>query len=179
MLKNLYFLGIIPPAEIASEITKMKHFCADQFNTVHALNSPPHITIAAPFKTDPQGEKTLMELLQKESKTVKPFYIELNGFDHFSKRVVFVSAKPNPALTLAQIKFSQIISSVVPPESPRESGFHPHMTIAFRDVQPKQFDGIWSHFKGRDFNRIFQCRAITLLKYTDHKWIPFRTIAFA
>jgi 2'-5' RNA ligase len=178
MLKNLYFLGIIPPREIADEITRMKLFCAENFKTVHALNSPSHITVVPPFRSDLQGEKNMLGRLAVEAKSKKSIFIELKGFDHFSNRVVFVSVEQNPALRMIHSHFSPIIEDLFPPDVKKDSRFHAHLTIAFKDVGPKQFEGIWDHFKDQEYNRAFFCREITLLKYTDHKWIPFKSFSF-
>lgn len=178
MLKNLYFLGIIPPREIADEITRMKQYCSENFRAVHALNAPSHITVVPPFMSDQQGEKIMMNRLAEEARSRKSIFIELRGFDHFSNRVVFVSVEQNPALKMLHSHFSPIILDLFPPDIKKETRFHAHLTIAFKDVGPRQFEKIWDHFKDQEYSRAFYCREITLLKYADHRWVPIKSFSF-
>jgi len=144
MLKNLYFLGIIPPAEIASDITLMKQFCADNFNCRHALNAPPHITLLPPFRVDTTVLHKLDALLAQTTKSFAPFFIELNGFDHFSNRVVFVAIENNKSLDNIQQHCAKAITGMLPQDEPDKARFHAHVTIAFKDIDPQKFESIWN-----------------------------------
>ncbi len=170
MLKNLYFLGIIPPVEIASEITLMKQFCADNFNCRHALNAPPHITLVPPFRIESAGLHMLDALLAQTTISFAPFFIELNGFDHFSNRVVFVSVENNMYLNSIQQHCAKAITGILPLDEPDKARFHAHVTIAFKDIDPKNYELIWSHFERKSFNRMFQTNALFLLNYKSGNW---------
>ncbi|MGZ3865397.1 MAG: 2'-5' RNA ligase family protein, partial [Bacteroidia bacterium] len=53
-------------------------------------------------------------------------------------------------------------------------GFHPHVTIAFRDLKKDQFHKAWQHFKGKAFAAEFTCTHFCLLKYGLGKWDVYR-----
>jgi 2'-5' RNA ligase len=51
-----------------------------------------------------------------------------------------------------------------------DRAFHPHITIANRDLKPSDFIKAWEHFAKNDFNEMFQIRSISLLKLGPDKW---------
>jgi 2'-5' RNA ligase len=48
-------------------------------------------------------------------------------------------------------------------------GFHPHMTIAFRDLKKNKFQEVWQLFKERKFQAEFPYAGISLLRL-EKKW---------
>ena len=46
---NLYFIALLPPVEVAEEVTEIKQFFARNYNSRAALKSPPHVTLQPPF----------------------------------------------------------------------------------------------------------------------------------
>jgi 2'-5' RNA ligase len=51
--------------------------------------------------------------------------------------------------------------------------FVPHMTVAFRDLQPAQFRAAWPQFKARLFQGSFLASALTLLLHDGKRWQVF------
>jgi 2'-5' RNA ligase len=48
-------------------------------------------------------------------------------------------------------------------------GFHPHATIAFRDVKKSKFEEVWSIYKGKKYEAHFEYVGFSLLKLNS-KW---------
>jgi 2'-5' RNA ligase len=48
--------------------------------------------------------------------------------------------------------------------------FHPHITIANRDMKPARFEKAWEHFSNKEFTESFDTNSIFLLKLNDGKW---------
>ena len=48
--------------------------------------------------------------------------------------------------------------------------FHPHITIANRDMKPAHFEKAWEHFSNKKFSETFDMNSISLLKLGQAKW---------
>jgi 2'-5' RNA ligase len=95
----------------------------------------------------------------------------LRGFSHFNKKVLFINVNENRALE--EIKrqtekhFIQMFRDSIKTD---DHAFHPHITIANRDLKPADFIKAWEHFAKKDFKEMFQIRSISLLKLGPDKW---------
>jgi 2'-5' RNA ligase len=48
--------------------------------------------------------------------------------------------------------------------------FHPHLTVAFRDLKKPNYQLAWEEFKSKNFQAEFIADKITLLKHTGKVW---------
>jgi len=56
-------------------------------------------------------------------------------------------------------------------EDPRNKWpFHPHITIAHRDLAERDFPDVWAFFREKIFERKFEADALTLLRNMEGKW---------
>jgi 2'-5' RNA ligase len=64
--------------------------------------------------------------------------------------------------------------------STKEQGFrfHPHMTIATRDLSEEAFLAAWPEFCGRSFEATFTVNSLFLLKHNGKTWDIFREFPF-
>lgn len=53
-------------------------------------------------------------------------------------------------------------------------GFHPHITVAFRDLKKATFEKIWEEYQKKTFRDAFECNSICLLKQVDESWEMYR-----
>ena len=60
----------------------------------------------------------------------------------------------------------------------KNRGYHPHMTVAFRDLKPSAFRQAWEEFEGRELSHHFEVRSIVLLKHNGKDWEIFREFRF-
>jgi len=169
-MEHLYFIAILPDVTISSELTRFKYIAGEKFNSSKALNSPPHITLVPPFKCEYAKEKEILEILRKISKTTKEFYITLNGFNKFDKKVIFVDVEKNEELYELKGKVMKSIESIIPELKNNSNKFHPHITIAFRDLKKEIFSEAWKYFSKMEYYRIFKADNITLLRHNGKKW---------
>ena len=170
-MKSLYFIAILPPEPILSEIRHMKVYVKERFDSGRALRSPAHITLVPPFLADEQGLEKVHALLSDVANNASPFDVEIDGFDCFRPRVVFVNPKPNLALESLQ---RQLIGLSDQWKRYADKGFHAHITIAFRDLSPKAFEKAWAYFEGREFKRLFAADSISLLLNGQEGWSVIR-----
>ena len=52
----------------------------------------------------------------------------------------------------------------------KDRPFHPHITIAFRDLKKPMFYEAWEYFGGLKFNGRFSVEEVNLLKHEGGKW---------
>jgi 2'-5' RNA ligase len=88
--QSLYFIAIVPPDEIACEVTKWKEYMRDHFASERALRSPAHITLFAPFFLSQKDEKALVDCVTETAKKFNPFRLDLNEFKAFKPRVIYI-----------------------------------------------------------------------------------------
>ncbi|NND32874.1 MAG: 2'-5' RNA ligase family protein [Saprospiraceae bacterium] len=171
MPESLYFLAVLPPPSTAEEITAFKHVIADRYGSIHALKSPPHITLIPPFWKHDADMHHLVNDLIVWSLTKRCFDLELLNFDCFKPRVIYVDIVKNRDLESLQKALSEHLKEKWEINSKVRNAFHPHMTIAFRDLEPKAFYQAWDYFKHRSYQARFHCNALYLLKHFRGKWV--------
>ncbi|GAB4241077.1 MAG: 2'-5' RNA ligase family protein [Ekhidna sp.] len=171
-LERLYFIAIIPPEKIREEITQLKVLMAERFNSKQALKSPPHITLHMPFKWKDKKLDQLQAAMQKLNDGFDPLDVELNGFNFFDPRVVYVDVAANAALEEAQKRVVDVCRKDLKLDNGnyKNRPFRPHMTIGFRDLRKEMFFEAKKYFQKRSFEAAFQAEAITLLKHDGSKW---------
>lgn len=172
MSEGLYFIGIAPPEDIQKEISELKHEVANKFGSRHALNSPPHITLHMPFKWKDKRRHELLKAMQEINCVTKPIEIELKDFGFFEPRVVFVSVAENEKLDKLQKAVVEIARKVLKLDNAvyKNQPFHPHVTIAFRDLKKKIFFEAKQYFRGRKFDEKFKVERVELFKHDGKKW---------
>lgn len=174
-----YFIAIVPPEPLLFEIYSIKQSIFDNYQSKGALRSPAHITLHMPFSFEEEKENKLIECLQGFQYN-STFPISLNNFDCFEPRVVFINIEKKPELFDLQ---KQLVNHVKRQlnlfnQSEDMRGFHPHITIAFRDLKKPTFYEVWEEYKAKSFVGDFNCSSIALLKHQKDKWIVLKEFDF-
>lgn len=168
---SMYYAAIVCPERVNEKILLFKNHMKAQFGCTVALKSPAHITLVAPFWFENDREKELSMALRSFWSEQEPFEINLDGFDHFNKRVLFVSVNRNPALKLLKEELEWHLVSVFTGRIEKEDRpFHPHVTIAGRDMQLSHFEKAWTFFSKKEFSEKFIADSVSLLKLVEGKW---------
>jgi 2'-5' RNA ligase len=177
--ENLYFIAIIPPEPIYAEALALKHHFKDQYNSKAALNSPPHITLHMPFKWKESKEADLISGLETFSKKQNAFEIQLNNFAAFEPRVIFIDVIKNEKLATLQKQVKRFCKAQLNIFNAdyKDIAYHPHLTVAFRDLKKPEFYKAREEFKERKFEASFSVEAITLLKHDENGWEVFKQLA--
>ena len=167
----LFFLAVVIPDPWSAEIRTFQKIVAEQFDSKAALRSPPHITLVPPFQMRLEELQRLYEVLQSDTTETMPLNIELNGFARFDRRVIYVHVEPSLALA----KFAAILNRLLIANGFRvkeeHRAYHPHVTIAFKDLRADQFKLAWKHFGEIPYAAAFEAPAFSLLQHTGQKWI--------
>jgi 2'-5' RNA ligase len=180
MEKGKYFLALVIPQPWQSEIMELKNYVKEHFNSKAALRSPAHITLHMPFEWRDDKEKRLLEALDTFT-FPSAVHVQLKDFSHFESRVVFVDVVKNENLWNLQKQLVKHVKANLNlfNEADNPRGFHPHVTIAFRDLKKVDFRLAWDHFKEQHYNCKFTTHSFSLLKHSPGKWEVYKEFAFA
>lgn len=179
--KCQYFLGLIPPSPIAEEIALLKEYFRDHYHSRAALNSPPHITLHMPFEWREDRESELVASISTFASRQSAFPLQLRDFGCFEPRVIFINVLPEPALDGMQSSLHRYCKTQLDLYNAlyQDRPFHPHLTLAFRDLKKSAFRTAWEEFKNRNFEAVFAVNAICLLKHNGRQWNLNNELAFA
>ncbi len=162
----LYFVALLLPEDLSREITRLKLDIKKRFNSQHALNSPPHITLLMPFRPETKNLPELHTIIKNFAKQYRPFDVQLNHISHFGDRVIFIDVKKESYLFNVQDKLETLARNT--PKLFNYSGqkrtFRPHISLAFRDLTADNFHRAIAALKNLKFEQTFSVEGIHLLK---------------
>lgn len=170
--QRLFFLGLLPPQGISNSIRKIQEYFSQNYKSYSALKSPPHLTLQPPFEWKLADLPQLEENLESFTKNREEIPISLSGFAAFPPRVIYVNVIKSPEL----LKFYQDLQvDLAEPlgwSNPlaKKRPFAPHITVAYKDLTPPNFQLAWSEFKEKSFVAHFSISQLTLLIHHDKKW---------
>ncbi|MDM9631264.1 2'-5' RNA ligase family protein [Robiginitalea aurantiaca] len=178
-IKKQYFIGLVPNSGIMNSVHALKTEIRDRFGAAHALKSPAHITLQMPFHKLEAEEPRLITCLREFASREMPFHVTLDGFDCFPPRVLFVKIRDHLPLQELQARLkAHLISELGFPSPSKKRVFHPHMTIATRDLKEADFEQAWSEFNSRNFQDSFNVSSLFLLKHNGKFWDIYREFPY-
>jgi len=167
----MYYIAIVAPEVINQEILKWKNYFKDHFECSVALKSPAHITLIPPFWMEEGLEKDLMSSIKEFSVTKNKFEITLKDFAAFKPKVIFVDVVKNEILNdLYQSFTDYIFSENKFPIKKDDRAFHPHVTLATRDLYKKAFQEAWEIFSKKKYEATWPVNSISLLRHNKKNW---------
>ncbi|PWT74867.1 MAG: RNA 2',3'-cyclic phosphodiesterase [Bacteroidetes bacterium] len=172
---KLYFIAILMPPEIANSVITIKEEFAARFKSRHALKTPPHVTLQAPFYMSEKEEVEFRQQLSVFFERIPPFFLQFNNFASFKKKkfpVIYINPDKNEELEVIHEDLMYFLRELNFPEEQTRISFHPHMTIANRDLTGDQFEAAWPEFENRIFHAKFRVRQVHLLRHDGEKWEP-------
>jgi 2'-5' RNA ligase len=177
---NLYFLAIVLPEELQKRIVAIEEYIAEKYNSHKSLRIIPHITLKAPFTIDSGKHEMVRDWFGNLVVQVKPFAIDLKDYGSFANKnhpVIFINPMPNKDLSSLQSGIIDQFATNFPEIGimSHERYFHPHVTVAYRDLTPEQFLKAWEDFQKRGFLATFPVSDFHLLQHNGAKWITIDT----
>lgn len=177
---NMYYIAIVAPDDINQEVLKWKNFFKDHFDCTVALKSPAHITLIPPFWMKEDLENELINSIKNYSITKNKFEISLKDFAAFQPKVIFVDVVKSEVLNGVYQSFADNIFSeskflIKKDDRP----FHPHVTLATRDLYKKAFQEAWEIFSKKKYKALWTVSGISLLRHNKKNWDVIFTSQFA
>lgn len=178
MVSQRFFIALVPPPEIQAAVNDIKQYFAEHYGSRKAFNSPPHITLQAPFEwSDEQGE--LPEGLRQFAMERVGGAIALRNFGAFPPKVVYVDVAQTPYIMALQQDLATFMDSTYGVTDRRYTNFCPHMTVAFRDLTQAAFHQAWPEFSQKPFKADFTAEALTLLRHDGQCWQIYQNYPFS
>jgi 2'-5' RNA ligase len=126
----------------------------------------------------PEPEAELQKSIGSFADSQTAFEVELQNFSFFKSKVIFVEViKNNNLQQLTENLTSYLIDKnfhIKKDERP----FHPHVTIAARDLQKKAFYEAREIFREKKYYARWQADNISILKHDQKKWEVISTSQF-
>jgi len=167
---QMYFIAVVLPEELNQKILAYKHWMAEKYGCRVGLKSPAHITIAPPFWTEPKKEKQLKNDIDNISSSIKKFELKTANFSAFKPRTLFIAVEENEQLNLLKKTADQFFRNTDYKIKIENRPFHPHITIATRDLHKKDFAEAWPHFEKKSFAEEFEAKGLSLLRHNGANW---------
>ena len=175
---QLYMLAIMPPAELSREIDEIRDQFAASYDCKAALRVPVHITLQPPFRlTDDQAHE-LAARLSDWAVGQTPFPLTLEGFNFFRHNgVVFIDVRRQDLLSLFQQELFRMLRQWLPGlELKEQRPYHPHLTIAYRDIPKHLFAQAEAAYKSREFFSVFVVNELHLWRHDGSHWQVFQSM---
>ncbi|MCH7414162.1 2'-5' RNA ligase family protein [Belliella sp. R4-6] len=179
MAKNIckYFIALVPVGALQEEVTAIKEDLKEKFGLKYALKSPAHVTLKMPFGWNEAKEDNLINSLEIFARNHKSIKLSFQGFGKFGNRVIYIKVKQSEQLGLMQSALAEFCKRELKlVKELSDTNYHPHMTIAFKDMKVKFFEEYWNYTKGLDFNHSVKFDKFSLLKKIDNRWISIKEI---
>jgi len=174
----MYFIAIVLPPSLNEKVMKLKLYMHQNFGCGVALKSPAHITIIPPFWMEADKETLLLSDLDQISSRFSPFCIDTAGFGCFKPKTIFIRPKPNNMLNLVKQEAEAFFAGGNYKIKAEDRAFHPHITIATRDLFKKDFAAAWPLFEKQDFNESWEVTGLSLLRHNKKNWDVVHTSQF-
>ncbi|MDR9457282.1 MAG: 2'-5' RNA ligase family protein [Salegentibacter sp.] len=176
---SLYFIAILPPEALSNRIKKLKLELAENYQARRALKLPAHITLQIPFRMSKTREEKLHKILRDFAENQEPFEIKTAGFGRFSRKVLFIAIAENPEMVQLHQKLQKSLDKNLRlKENEKGNNFHPHFTLATRDLSIKNFEPAWKELKDRGFKASFTAESLVLFKHNGKTWDCFGEFFF-
>lgn len=167
----LYYIAIVAPETINRQVLEWKHYMLEHFKCKAALRSPAHITLIPPFNMTQAQEKEVADVLGPFAEHQPSFPVQLKGFGSFAPKVIYVDVQPNIAMEQSRRHLEEVLLEGGRFSVKREErAFHPHVTLANRDLEKKDFPGAWAFFRNRKYEASFRANALSLLRLAKDGW---------
>jgi 2'-5' RNA ligase len=173
---HLYFIAIVPPSPVFEDALKLKEYFQENYKSKAALNSPPHITLHMPFRWRAEKEEKLIERLKDFARQQEPIKICLDGYSSFPPRVIFLNVVSSIPLATFQKELEKYCKRKLNLFNANrlDQPFHPHLTLAFRDLKKEAYRSAWEEFKKKEYKAEFIADKVSLLKHNGKVWTVFK-----
>lgn len=168
----LYFIALVAPAEIDRVTLNWKKDLQNRYGCAVALKSPAHITLIPPYNMHPDLEPEVLGFLRQFTGNHSTLPFSVNGFGHFGHRTIFLAVEINPELQQLYAQLRHAFTNQFPGlHLQLHNDFHPHITIANRDIPREAFSEILSRFQQLEYHAAGRFDAITLLRLEQGRWV--------
>lgn len=169
--ENLYLLCITPPSDLAFTIDQERRFCAARFGSYEALKPPVHLSLFGVF-TVPAKAYELTDYLSEWISVQPQFSVQIKDFGFFDNKhrpEVYVDVKNNVWLNAFNKGLTRKMLQRFPYLT-TASSFHPHFTLAYKDLSQENFRKAKKYYHQCKFEASFDVKNIALFRHNYKMW---------
>ena len=167
---DLFFFAIPMPEVLNDEIREITEEISRKYHTQKALSSEPHITIIPPFWYPSSKIDVLKNVITHVSKFTWEFDIQLNGYKTFPRNVLFIDVLMSEELQQCHDQTYNCLPQELFYKVKRYHTFHPHITVAFKDISDENFAEAKKEYLPSEFKRSFTFPGLALYKHNRKIW---------
>lgn len=174
----LHFIAIVAEEPVQSKITALKMELQLHFNSKHALRLPAHITLVAPYRTTDDVAEKLMQQIRTNLNVLNPFKVTLSGFGFFLNKgmpVLFINVLSDPHLNGLYELLNQIVHSTIGTPSGTWKSFHPHITLAHKDLNKLDFSNARDWLSAKSFEAVMPVSSFTMFRHNGKVWVELQS----
>jgi 2'-5' RNA ligase len=175
----MYFTAVVLPADLNEEVLKLKKWAHEHWGCKVGLKSPAHITLLPPFWMDEKLENDLVQAMENLYRPMPPFEVSTANFAAFKPRTIFIDVVVDTALQSLK-KTTDTYFKQQPQYGAKIDNrpFHPHITIATRDLRKSAFAEAWPQVEHKTFREKFIADGVSLLRHNGQLWQVVHTAGF-
>lgn len=159
------------PEDLNTKILGLKKWMHEKWGCKVGLKSPAHITLIPPFWMDESLEEPLKKDITGLSSYFIPFEVITNNFSCFKPRTIFIEPVLTELLKTLKTQTDQFFKMHTEYGAKVDTRpFHPHITIATRDLRKSAFAEAWPQLENQTFEHTFTADGISLLRHNGHTW---------
>lgn len=167
----MYFAAIVLPVDLNERVLKQKQYMQEHYGCAVGLKSPAHITIIPPLWMEEGRAERMVAGLDSVCSGWASFVIETTDFSAFKPRTVFIAVKGNERLNALKREVDDLCRKNVEwGVKPENRPFHPHITIATRDLRKSSFAESWAYFERKEFRESWLVEGVSVLKHDGRNW---------
>jgi 2'-5' RNA ligase len=167
---RMYFMAVVLPDNLDVKIRAYKKLMQERYGCKVGLKSPAHITLVPPFWMPEEKEEDLKKEMIELALDIAAFSIATSDFSAFRPRTIFVAVKESDQLKLLKKATDSRLGQNNFGIKTENRPFHPHITIATRDLHKKDFAASWPLFENEHFREDFEVSSLSLLKHNGKTW---------
>lgn len=175
---KMYFIAVVLPKHLDDQVLAYKKWMKEMYGCKVGLKSPAHITIVPPFWMSEEKEMLLRQDMEIIAQMFSSFTLETDDFSAFRPRTIFVAVQESEELETLKKHADDFFRRSDYGMKSEGRPFHPHITIATRDLHKKDFAEAWPHFQAKEFRETFEAVSLSLLKHNGRNWDVVFTAEF-
>ena len=176
---KMYFVALVLPEVHNAEIKVFKNLMLERWGCMVGLKSPAHITLIQPFWMKEVHEENLIKDLDALCKPVQPFTIRTHNFAAFKPRTIFIEPVLDAALNALKTQADNFCKTHAQYGAKADNRpFHPHITIATRDLHKRAFAEAWPLFEHKKYDASFEAKGLSVLRHNTRNWDVIATAPF-
>jgi len=174
----MYFIAIVLPQHLDEKVIKLKHYMFEMYDCKVGLKSPAHITIVPPFWMNAQKEIELISDVDELAGSLQAFTLSADNFSCFKPRTIFIAIESSEALNRLKHEADKLFTQRDYGIKKENRPFHPHITIATRDLFKKDFADAWPYFEKKEFKEAWEVEGLSVLRHNKKNWDVVHTSQF-